>query len=184
MFPDDPDLDLALVHVPGASAPDLPFASYDWSAQPGARLDHAALLRSLHEMQVGTSGDVRILGYPPSYDGREPQTATGRLAEMATTLDRRHWYPRLDAALEPGSSGGPVIDREGRVVGIVIRGIVDLPRQPGASGDRSATFRQALIVPSKMVIDFMTSRLSNPADHQALQQADDSVVRVFCFKTF
>ncbi len=98
----DPELDIAVLYVPGLS-------------DPRATLDDGLVDR-------GTTGAV--LGYPEG----GPFTAGGAAVEavfQATGLDIygqnqtvRTVY-QLSATVEPGNSGGPLVDTSGVVVGVV-----------------------------------------------------------------
>ncbi|GDY31782.1 MarP family serine protease [Gandjariella thermophila] len=107
---DDPEVDVAVLDVPGLTAPVLPFAG-----QPAAG---------------GASGVV--LGYP--LDG--PYTASpARVRQRiqlrgpdiydANTVTRDVYTVR--ATVRSGNSGGPLIDPQGNVLGVVFGAAVDDP---------------------------------------------------------
>jgi S1-C subfamily serine protease len=90
----DPTLDLALVKVQGATAP--PLALGDAGA-----------------VQVGDR--VMLIGSPI---GMEFTVHEG----MVSNVGRPHdgvAYIQIDAKVNPGNSGGPLLDEEGRVIGVV-----------------------------------------------------------------
>src|SRR5204863_3533277 len=98
----DPNLDLAVLHVPGLAAPTLPMTS-------GV---------------VGRGTQGAVLGYPgggplstgPAAVLRE-ETALGRdiYGQGLTTRD----IYELQAVVRPGNSGGPVVNTQGTVIGVV-----------------------------------------------------------------
>jgi S1-C subfamily serine protease len=90
----DPTLDLALVRVQGATAPPLP-------------------LGDAGSVQVGDR--VMLIGSPV---GMEFTVHEG----MVSNVGRPHdgvAYIQIDAKVNPGNSGGPLLDEEGRVIGVV-----------------------------------------------------------------
>lgn len=96
----DVDHDLALIHVTGLTAPILPL-----------RTDPPP---------VGTR--VYGLGHPfaPAAAGKLAGTLRWSVTEGIVSAVG-DWFIQTDAALNPGNSGGPTIDEEGRVVGIASR---------------------------------------------------------------
>src|SRR5579859_5371086 len=94
----DPMLDLALLNVPADKLPALPVGD-------SAKLRVGELVFAIGhpwgQRGVVTAGIVSGTGEVPAHRG-------GRPAE----------YIRSDVRLAPGNSGGPLLDAEGRVVGI------------------------------------------------------------------
>lgn len=104
----DPSTDVAILAVPGLTAPALPFA--DEPAQSGQ--------------------DGIVLGYP--LDG--PYTASpARVRDLinlsgpdiydASTVNREVFT--LRALVRSGNSGGPLVDTQGRVIGVIFGAAVD-----------------------------------------------------------
>lgn len=90
----DPWLDAALVRVPGADGEPLPLG------------DAGALVR----------GDrVALMGTPRGLDFSYAEGVVSHPARAVLGLS----YLQIDAAVNPGNSGGPLVDRAGNVVGIV-----------------------------------------------------------------
>lgn len=75
------------------------------------------IISSSLELQRGS--EIFTLGYPlVSIQGSEQKAAFGRVNALSGISDDRR-YLQIDAPIQPGNSGGPLIDEQGRVVGIV-----------------------------------------------------------------
>jgi S1-C subfamily serine protease len=118
----DPESDLAALQVTAGGLAYLPFGDSD-AAQPG--------------------GPVRVLGFPFGRQadvGRRagaesapaPSVTAGSLqaARADDAGDTR--YLQTDASVMPGSSGGPMVDQDGYVVGVVSMKLASSPRSRGA----------------------------------------------------
>jgi hypothetical protein len=131
----DAETDLAALQIAVADAPYLPLGDSD---------------------AVETGGAVRVLGFPFGRSvevGR--QTDAGTLPAVTVTAgslsaareddagDRR--YLQTDASVQPGNSGGPMLDPDGYVVGVVR---MKLARDATSSG-------AGFSVPVNMVKDFL-----------------------------
>ncbi len=108
VFRVDPARDLALVKLP----PDI---------YPSAELDTRG------ELSLGAP--VYALGYPLNMGG--PATVTAGVVSRyfdEPSLGRR--ILQTDAAINLGNSGGPILDKEGRVIGITTSILGDYPARP------------------------------------------------------
>jgi len=94
----------------------------DYAGEELQMVTDAAVLKinvsNLPSIPLGDSDTLRqgqellVLGYPGSVSADEVTVARGIVSAL------RPGWVQTDAAIEPGNSGGPVVDRQGRVVGL------------------------------------------------------------------
>ena len=67
----------------------------------------------------GIGADVFALGFPLGTDlGNEPTLTRGIVSAIRTDATGANWI-QTDASINPGNSGGPLLDRSGRLIGVV-----------------------------------------------------------------
>ncbi len=109
-------------------------------------------LGSARQARVGE--EVIALGYPLSQiQGQEMRATFGRINALSSiNSDSRHL--QIDAATQPGNSGGPLLGIDGRVIGIVTARLNDL-----------ATLQSSGALPENisfaLKIDYLTPLLPN-----------------------
>ena len=70
-----------------------------------------------HSSELGD--DVTVVGYPnPSIQGRSLKLTRGSISGLKGIRDDQRLF-QIDAAIQPGNSGGPLLDKSGGVIGIV-----------------------------------------------------------------
>jgi S1-C subfamily serine protease len=101
--------------------------------------------------------EVLTLGYPLSTFAGEAQKATfGRINAMVG-LDDDARYLQVDVPIQPGNSGGPLLNKRGEVIGVV-----------SASLGEEATFRRSGAIPQNVnyavKADYLTPLLPSSAE--------------------
>jgi S1-C subfamily serine protease len=118
---DDPDTDLAVLRI---DLPDLPYLRFADSAQVRVGQIAIAIGNPLGFDHTVTAGIVSALG-------RTFPARTGRRIENVI---------QTDAALNPGNSGGPLLDSQGRVIGVNTAVIASAQGICFAIGGKTAEF--------------------------------------------
>ena len=74
--------------------------------------------------------EITAWGYPfGSSLGTEPAVTLGIISSLNRTFRDTNYF-QTDAALNPGNSGGPLVDRYGRIIGVNTAGLTNAEGQP------------------------------------------------------
>ena len=76
-------------------------------------------LPTLSTTTVQLGSDVAALGFPSFRVGSELSVTTGVVSSYGFQDARRAWVIQTDAALNPGNSGGPLLNENGQVIGVI-----------------------------------------------------------------
>jgi hypothetical protein len=78
---------------------------------------HPLSVADSREIELGAS--VFTLGFPdPEVQGYEPKLTTGTVNSLSGIRDDRRYF-QISVPVQPGNSGGPLLDQSGAVVGMV-----------------------------------------------------------------
>jgi TPR repeat protein len=87
---------------------------------------HFAALSLTNSQSVRLGDPVLTLGYPNIHvQGKELKLTRGEINSLAGMKDDTRYF-QMSAAVQPGNSGGPLLDRFGTVVGVVTLRLDDL----------------------------------------------------------
>ena len=137
----DEDRDLAVLRIEGANLPFLEFGDSN---------------------TVRTGQDVLLVGSPRGLE----QTISDGLVSAVRTTNSGSRVIQTTAAASPGSSGGPLVDRSGRVIGILSSSRVD---------GQSLNFA----VPSNYVLGMVNALdLTGSIEPERVLESDDSLTTV------
>jgi len=101
----DPTLDVAVLKAEGAGFAHLDIVS---------------------SAQVRVGDHVWTLGYPNIViQGTEPKYTEGTISSLTGPADNIRYF-QVTVPVQPGNSGGPLLDRSGRVVGVVVSRLSDI----------------------------------------------------------
>jgi hypothetical protein len=105
----DADLDLAVLQVTAADLPYVPFGDSD-AAEPGRPVEVLGFPFG-RKAEVGKQADANLV----------PQVTVtaGSLSAAREDDEGGRRYLQTDASVQPGNSGGPMLDDEGYAVGVV-----------------------------------------------------------------
>ena len=76
-------------------------------------------LPSVSTTNVRVGSEVAALGFPGDRVGLDISVTTGVVSSFGFHDETRSWLIQTDAALNPGNSGGPLFNHQGRVIGVV-----------------------------------------------------------------
>jgi S1-C subfamily serine protease len=114
--------DVALLKIIGAYPP---AASTNRVLLQTANPRLAAVSSKFRPLQVSDSGGLRLgdsvstIGFPnPELQGSAPKFTRGEINSLAGFRDDSHRF-QISAQVQPGNSGGPLLDKTGAVVGLV-----------------------------------------------------------------
>jgi S1-C subfamily serine protease len=106
----DPEMDLAILSIGGSDLPYMPLGDSD-AVEPGA--EAIAL-----GFPFGQAVEIGRLG-PDETLPRQATITSGTVSAIRNGNDDEPRYLQVTNSLNPGNSGGPVVDREGYALGVV-----------------------------------------------------------------
>ena len=130
-----------------------------------------------------TGGLFRMTGYPARDHDRAPVTETMEGVEPFRPAGGTTWMLSVSGPAQGGSSGSPLFDRSGHVVGIEATGLNDLVNRD----EKNATYHRSVAASSSAVIDWLGTIGIHPAvatgsPENQMKDIDSAVVKVFCFR--
>jgi V8-like Glu-specific endopeptidase len=121
--------DIALLKIIGAYALTPTNAPGRPAATPSRLLGVTSNFRPLTvtpDEQARLGDAVSTIGFPNvQIQGREPKFTRGEINSLAGIKDDERYF-QISAPVQPGNSGGPLLDKSGRVIGMVLSRLNDI----------------------------------------------------------
>ena len=155
----DPQNDLAIVQV----------TKGDLTTKP--------LAISTKQSPLGTR--VAVIGYPLSdLLGRNTQATTGEISKLSGMQDDLRFY-QISAAVQSGNSGGPVLNKESEVVGVVISKTNQLPSEviQNVNFAIKSAYISPLLESAKVNLTKSNKKTTNMED--AIKDVKDSIYLIY-----
>jgi S1-C subfamily serine protease len=137
---ENPDLDLAVLSIAASDVPSLDLGDSD-ALEPGDALDAIGFPFG-EDVEIGRVAGSADL--PP-----DPSVSRGNFSAFRTDADGLRRFVQSTAPVNPGNSGGPVLDGDGYVVGVVARRL---------TGAGAPALGIGFAVPINLVKQFLESR--------------------------
>jgi len=138
---------------------------------------------SFHYLPLGNASSVKLgsmvftIGYPePDIQGIEPKLTKGEINSLAGLRDDPRKF-QISAPIQPGNSGGPIVDELGNVVGIV-ESSLDVGKIFASTGGLPQNVNYALKISYARVLLEMISPLKLPQPFVESPGFDNVVERV------
>ena len=140
---------------------------------PSGQNDRAAKFRDGRGIRSGD--DVVVVGYPlRGLLASEANVTTGTVSALAGPDDDRRLF-QITAPVQPGNSGGPVLDASGNVVGVVVAKL-DAIRIAQATGDIPQNINFAISAGTvRSFLDAQSVPYDTAPSNDNLQAADVAV---------
>lgn len=145
-------------------------------------LKSAPLALSTKQPRLGSR--VAVLGYPLAFDlGLKIQATTGEISGLTGAKDDRRFY-QFSAPAQQGNSGGPVLNQDGEVIGIVSSKLDDMEMlKKGGQIPQNVSFAlkypyvKALMESAGVVVK--TPQKKSKTLEDAIHNAKDSVYLIY-----
>ena len=137
-----------------------------------------ALTLATNQLELGST--ITVLGYPlASVLGTDLKATTGIVSSLSGIRGERR-NMQISAAVQPGNSGGPVLDDRGAVAGVVVAKLSSKFTAENVNfAIRGPLLRSFLEINN---IDFLSSTLSRPlAISEIVKKAAPSTILIFCY---
>ncbi len=101
----DESIDAAVIKIDGNDLPYLPITS---------------------SADARTGDTVFTMGYPQvSLQGTEPKFTEGSISSLSGIADNPHYF-QISVPVQPGNSGGPLVNKKGEVIGLIVAKLNDV----------------------------------------------------------
>lgn len=131
---------------------------------------HALVIAEDESVPLGAAAFT--IGFPNfQVQGLEPKYTDGKISSLSGLHDDPSRY-QISVPVQPGNSGGPLMDRNGRVIGVIVSRLNDI-RMLEVSGQLPQNVNYA--IKASVLRDFLTGVSGFQAPSNLLPNAEDAV---------
>jgi len=164
----DKSLDVAILKIEDVNLPFLPIAS---------------------SSTVKTGDAVFTVGYPQvTLQGTEPKFTNGSISSLSGLANNQKCF-QISIPVQPGNSGGPLVNEKGQVIGIIVAKLSDVPAlliTGSIPQNVNYALKSSFVLPLIESIPDLSKKIADPNSvkdkSQAIEKTKKSVVLIMKYE--